>query len=546
MKTPILVFFLMSVSFLHAQTTKVAFSQKFSIKDPRLTQKTGPTILAGDFYYMMEADHQSMSFSYSAKLSRIKYGINLFKYDADMKEVRKIALHGREKQFGPFNPQMVLFNSKLLIFYYQVQEDNSIKLLLSVIDPETLNEIANKDLYTIAEKNVGIFTQEGLAEVENTRLNLCISPDGSKLLVVQPGNTNEIFSSVINSAIAVGKPIISKTVNLGGFHLQSSFIDNAENKYCSYTYVTGKFRKRGILVQNNKGQEKYMAFDIGQIPLKDKEPDNNSFQEIQLVYNTSQTPPEDNVLHFKASKDNATIYIYGNYYGNYMDEGVLLNTVDAGQLTIGSSRLFPYQEDIKEKIFKMGFGSKNEGAYTVNKANYSFNELEDGTIALTGYPTYNIYINNGPRGINGPQETIHIHEHHAGPVINIFIKSGNCHFSVLYRDLLDDGPGGCIAIAYKNSLVCIYNEIKKNVPVNETTNTTDKPNWMVLTQAVVNTDGSIVSQKEIAPNSPAGNYFTSACQAVSNNRYVIPIGRTRESMVKYYTELVQWVTLDIN
>ncbi|HEY4287841.1 MAG TPA: hypothetical protein VGN00_12135 [Puia sp.] len=72
-----------------------------------------------------------------------------------MKEVKKISFQGKEKQFGPFIPGMILFQDQLVLVYYQSLEDNSIKLSMAVIDPETLDEKPGKELYTISQRNVG-------------------------------------------------------------------------------------------------------------------------------------------------------------------------------------------------------------------------------------------------------------------------------------------------------------------------------------------------------------------------------------------------------
>jgi len=96
---------LFAYSFLHAQTVNVSFSKKFSLRDHALTEKDGGTFKVGDFFYTMETDYKGMQLAYTTKLDKIKYGINIFRFDGDMKELNKVALDGDGKTLGPFPPK---------------------------------------------------------------------------------------------------------------------------------------------------------------------------------------------------------------------------------------------------------------------------------------------------------------------------------------------------------------------------------------------------------------------------------------------------------
>src|SRR5271170_5768326 len=107
MKQICIVLLLFAFTFLHAQTIhaqtiNVSFSKKFSLRDHALTEKDGGTFKVGDFFYTMETDYKGMQLAYTAKLDKIKYGINVFRFDGDMKELNKVALDGDGKTLGPF------------------------------------------------------------------------------------------------------------------------------------------------------------------------------------------------------------------------------------------------------------------------------------------------------------------------------------------------------------------------------------------------------------------------------------------------------------
>jgi len=519
----------MAALFARAQTATVTLSQKFQLKDRGLTNSTGTTCRLGNFFYCMEYEYKSRQFALSASLEKIKYGINLYKYTPDMKEVSKNSLNNGKKEFGPFDPQTVVLNNKLLLFYYQVQPDGGIKLFVKTVDPQTLNETEAKELYTISEDNVGLFKMEDA--ISHNNLALVKSPDEKELVVVQSGNTNEVFTCIINSNNEVVKPMTTVIKDdYQDFKLQDVFLDNKENKCFSYTYTADKLNKRGVLVQNNKGKEAFLDFSTG------------------------NTDWESNTLAFHLAKDNKTLYLYANYYGNYLDEGVLLSSLDAEHLTYGKAQLFPYTDDIKQKMHKLGFGSKDDGNYTVKRVDYTCTELEDGTLALTGYPsatsssTYTSGFTSSPVGGSFPQSYQTVVTSTAGPVINIFLKGSQCKFGLLNRMQANSEASGYIPVAYKNTLVCIYCDSKKNLEAgtDQKIKSSSKAADLVLIQAVISSDGAIISRKVISDAPEGSNYFyLDYNKQLSDKSYLMPIGRQRMNMARYYTEIDQWATVTV-
>src|ERR1700743_3597293 len=355
MKTIFFSVFLLATYALHAQTTNIALSKEFLLRDRGLTQKDGATFKAGDFYFCTETDYKGMQFAYTAKLDKVKYGINLYKYDQDMKELQKISLDKDEKSFGPFPPNAIYFGGKILVFYYSVQEKGAIQLLYTVIDPESFTPSSSKVIYTISEKNVGLFN---LGKVyENNKLLFYISPDSSSLLVAQVGNTNEFFSCVIGKNMEPSKSLISRIKgNMENFTFDQTGIDNAGNKYFTYTYSEDKLNKHGMIVQNTNGKEAYLTFK------------------------SMQDGTEAGLLFLKISKDSGKVYVFGPTVGEYLEEGVLIATVDAAGLKLGKPQLCPYPDDLKVRLHRMDYAIKKHGNISVKRAYYLCNELDDGTV----------------------------------------------------------------------------------------------------------------------------------------------------------------------
>jgi hypothetical protein len=349
----------------------------------------------------------------------------------------------------------------------------------------------------------------------NNSLILERSPDSTKLLVAQSGNTKEIFTCILNSALEIGKPIVSKIKNMDGFQLETGCMDIAGNKYFSYLSKSGDLKKRGLLVQNNKGEENFLTLKTGQSSL--------------LV----------NSLALKMTKDNAKVYVYADYGENNLAEGVLLTTVDQMQHETGNVQLFPYPEDIKAKLKEAGYTQKSGKGFSVYPVSYKCTELEDGTLVLTGFPEYSVSNNVGYNG-NQVMTT-----YRAGPVIHVFMKDGKSNFGLIYRDQPRNEASYFIALPYKDKFVCLYSDFRKNIyPESEKT---DRPRELVLTQATWSADGTLLGKKEVAARPDGGLiYFISNAKPLSDHTWQLPMGRNRVNMVRYYTEIEQWATLEVN
>jgi len=497
-----------------AQTVNITFSNKFSLRDRGLTQKEGGTLRIGSSFYCMEIDYKGMQLAYTAKLDKVKYDVNIFKFDKDMNLVKKVVLDGQWR-LGPFPPRGVVFGGKILVFYYHVQEDGSIQLMFSMVDPETLNVSPGKELYVISEKNVGVLKLEKV--FENNKLRFEANPAGTRLIVSQSGNTEEFCSIVIDTAMAFDKPVISKVKgDLDNFAIEQVCLDNAGNKYFSYSYVEDKRNKYGVIVQNTDRKEAYLTVDNMQDGLA------------------------PGMLSLKTSKDNTKMYIYGDCAGDKLDEGVMLTTVDAAKLKLGRPQVFPYPQDLREKLEKMDFAEKSHGNITVKGVSYVCNELEDGTLALTGFPTNKIvtqYVSNNVSV-----------ESYAGPIINIFLKNGKSSFGVIYRNQERTNTSGVIAIPYHDKLVCIYNDNEKSIASDDLRVNGKKYDIsdLVIASAVVGSDGTVISRKKLADKDGHLCYFTDDQKPLSPTSCIIPLGKDKVNAIRYYTEFEQWATVEVN
>jgi len=518
------IFFLCSVlvsTLLYAQNVSVSYSSRFSLRDKGLTQKEGNTFRVGDYYFCVETDYKGMQLAYTARLKGVKYDVNVYKFDSTMKQVNKVALDG-QWSLGPFPPVPAYFGGKLLVFYYKASDNGDIHVLFSAVDPGTMTISPVKELNVITEKNTGMFNIGKSFDLN--RLSTALNVDSTKLLVVQSGNTDVFFSVVINGDLSFGKPVISRVRgDLDDFRINSLCMDAAGNKYFTYDYIEDKKRHHGLMFQTAAGKDAWPELRI---------PDD--------VTNAG-------LLWVRASRDNSKVYVYGIAKGDMRMErevGILEATVDVAKLRLSNVKFFPYPEDLLERLHKMDYAEKNHGNLVVKNAFYSSNELEDGTLALTGYPE-DIEQSAPTSHVDGSMsQRTYVH---AGPIINIFIKDGKANFGVIYRSQEMTNASMFIAAPYHNKLVCIYNDNEKSINSDDPHVNGKKYDLkeLVLAVAVMGSDGTVISRKKLADKQGHLSFFTNDQQPLPAKGYLIPLGRDKVNLIRYFTEYEQWATVSI-
>ncbi|HVX52702.1 MAG TPA: hypothetical protein VHB48_21250 [Chitinophagaceae bacterium] len=512
MKKILFPLLLMAAIAIHAQTVNITLSKEFTLKDAG-NKLAGHPVKMGGFFYQLEIKYKGAQLAYTAKLEKIKYSVIIHKLDVDMKELAHYTI-GNGKEFGPFPARMVMYNNTLLVFYYQVQDEHVIKLLMTVVDPDAMQEKSASEVCSLTEKNTGFFKM--LNSLENNFLQIKHSSDHNKLLLCQAGNTQQIFTCLINQQYQIVQPRTSTINNrLTNFALNTSFLDDNDNRYISYTYKAGKINKRGVLMQASGGKEEYVDFKTG-----------NALWDA-------------NTLSFHMGPDHLTVYIYANFYGDYFDEGLMLSTANISDFSFGQTRFFPYPQHIRQRLGTMGFGEKVKDSYTIRPIGYECYDMEDGSLAFSGTPIF--YTSDMTS--HGTIVTTF-----GGPIINIFIMGNECKWGVIYRSIREEPASYFTAMPYHNKLLLLYNDGPKNINIRDTSDYKDikKASDLVLAKAVVSNNGDILSKEQISSNHAGSNYyFTIFEQQVTQNEYIIPIGRVRFNLARYYTELVQYATIDI-
>jgi hypothetical protein len=507
---------------VQAQDVSITFSSPFSLRDKGLTQKEGNIFRAGAFYYCMETQSKGTQPDVRLKRNVAQHDVNLYKFDSTMKLLDKVAIDGKG-DLGPFPPSHVIFAGKLVIFYYKVSDMGDIRLLFSAVDPVTMAVSGAQELNAIPGMNINSFDVKRSFDLD--RLSIGFNADSTKLLVVQSGRDADMFySAVIGKELTFSKAVISPVkAGLEDFAIGAVCLDVAGNKYFTYDYEEKHKSHHGLILQSAAG--------------KDTWPD------LQLPDGVTT----EGLLWVRPSRDNSKVYVYGIAKGNMRmqyEVGVLMATVDVARFRLSNVKFFPYPDDLRANLHKMDYAERISGEIEVKNAFYVSNELEDGTLALTGYPED---VEQGAHMSHVDGSTTLYSTVFAGPIINVFIKDGKGRFAVIYRNQEMTNASMFIVAPYHSKLVCIYNDSEVNIGSDDPRVNGKKygARGLVLAVAVLSSDGTIVSRKKLADKQGHLTYFTADQQPLPAESYLIPLGQDKLSLIRYFAEYEQWATVCI-
>jgi hypothetical protein len=493
---------------LSAQSVDISMSKKISLKDLDVCHINGPTYKIGDFFYSLEIDWK-VQLAYTAKLDKMRYAIILHRYDQQMQEVKSLNFQNKGKEFGPFAPKAVLFHGQLLLFYYTVP-DQSIELSMAVIDPVTLEETTHKGLYIIAERNVGILKVN--EAIDHNKLILSFSPDSSRLLVVQCGNTDEIFTCAVDSKLEVERPLTSRVrQGVEDIAFFDGITDNDGNRCVSYVYKVDKVAKSGVLFQKAGVKDTYLDVKQG--------------QNIESV----------DKPRFVLSDDGPSLYLYATTFLDEVGCGYALAKIDAGQQKMAPASFFRFPSEVSAWMHKEGYrrstGDENDFFSAATR-------LKDGTIVISGYPLHTTY---------SPELKVKTYVSYAGPIINAFVKGNSVNFAMVYRNQESSEASGFVAVPMEDKLVLLYNDGEKNILSTEPTGNrkTYSPRQLVLAEAAVGSDGKLVSKTKIENKGAEGNFLLSLAQRSSDRQFLIPVGVETKNMARFYLLTEQWANVDM-
>ena len=297
------------------------------------------------------------------------------------------------------------------------------------------------------------------------------------------------------------------------FHLTNACLDSKDNKYIAYTFQDRYNDKGGIVIEAKNQKPEFQEFNAG-----------HSFFR---TYN----------LKLAASKDESKVYMYccySTYPHDQFYEGIILASVNTTTLKMNTPQLYPYPDDYKQKNYKDDFGDKKKGFLTVVKSRCNFNEMDNGMVAITGYPDFSLSEYNSPS---------------TGHIFAAFISKDNkATYSVLPRLQSGNAYSNLITVVKDNKLICFYTDVEKNVlaDIKDKAKCCPAPANMVLAAAVFDSNGNLIERKKVA-DEPGGNicYIPNLYNKINDQSFMFPLGRQRVSLVKKYNEFTAIAFLSV-
>jgi hypothetical protein len=495
-----------------------AFSQTIKstiVEDPKQIQHTVKWAFLetteysdGDNMIRIESNRDNNhQLGYVAKMSTIKHNIILHKFDANRVEIVTNKLENNQNVFGPIQTKSAEFGHRLLLFYFRYDDKDSLRLYVSEINRKSLELVNTQFLYSYQQDNVGLF-KIGKATQHNPLVR--ISPDSSKLLLAYQNIRGELYTAVFGDQCNLLRQGVFKNNVLAENDVTDAVIENSGNDELVVSLPKNPFSTlplKGIIIQNLDKKEKYQEFGEG----------NPGGALVNC--------------HISCAKDNSKVYVFGDYAGENASAGSWLAEIVSQNLKVGRPSLFPYPDDLKEKVYKIGFGVKRHGNFDILDINYNLVEFENGSLALCGHPVY-----REDRRSSGFTSSVSMHRGagneipFAGPIIAAFFDKGRIgkNYAMIPRnENLCEGSEG-IYLPYQDKLVVIYNDYKKNIEGEILDHGVHQSGWsyikeLSLAYAIINKTGTIQERKLISEGVSRMNFYvTTQYRKTGQNSLYIP------------------------
>ena len=514
--TSLLLIFLSTTVDLQAQQLKIDFSsQGKDIKNDVTSFHR-----YGKYIYSNKTIWGKMQFAFSANLKKVKNGVEISKYDENLKVIKALSLDNNERDFGPFIPLVHYGENAIYVLYWKYTDDNKITLYATKINPEDLSITTTKELMHYDQKNQGLFA--GLTTIEETKTFYTVSKDGKNVWVVH-ASPKLILSCVIDGDLNIVRKPESTLVKLEKLLVTGAHIGNDGNKVLVYRYdnpTNPEYFIRGLYFEpaDKKGTFKTITFPSGYSPGN---------------------------LVVQSSKNDMKLYLAGEYFGKdffYGGQGVMLGEIDMATQSISTPKFFPYTDQIKQRVLDLDFASKKKGeiVFTDHNLNYRINEMDNGTIVLSSDHKSGTFV--------GASNT---EFYYNGPIIHAFIKpDGNAVMNLIPKKQVAGSATEFFNYKYQDKLICIYGDhlkfLEKELP-DQKIGLVRMPGGIIPVAVIYDSDGKLISKKILINDTKAiqGNVMIGDWSEIENNRFLMPIGRTKVNMIKYYTSISQMCYVEV-
>ncbi|NII28745.1 hypothetical protein HB364_26930 [Pseudoflavitalea sp. X16] len=431
-----------------------------------------------------------MQLIYTFKLSKVKMGIKLFRFDSTMKVLKKYDLLNGEKKFGPFPAELRKFGSKFYLLYYIYEEETgSLKLFIASIDPETLQPGEGTLLFEMPQANTGLFKSEKLYDAVSVQVKA--SPNDKKLLVSWSSTlSNRFYLAVLDKDLALEwkkDDIVAKTDKIQEF---TSCLDDNGIAYTSYQYSTGKDE---------------WVYKVGVYSFSGKLKEHEVKTRDSKVYQVLLIP----------SKSGKLVHVIGSYSEHpFALSGLYQKAISTADYLLQGDTQTPFSKELIEQLTADGWASTKEKKYGLNDVRLQGFELADGSLALVGMWRTTNWTGRATFNISGSLLHARIHE---GVVRVASIPKYRVSAGSTIGDSYAAFPCG-------NKLFIFYNDNEDNLkrdPLKPPTSSNKYKN-AVLAAAYFDGDGTI--RREMVMNNADGFVpFGEFIRPVAPDKFLVPV-----------------------
>jgi len=475
----------------------------------------------------------------------MQFAVTISKFDRNMNKIKDFELVNGEKQFGPLDPQLLLFNNKLCLAYFQSDNRSSFNLYLALVDENDLTIKEPKKICTFQQEDVGI---SKILSVLNAGLAyFARSADNTKTLIVCKTSPNTILTFVADSDLNIVKQTVVHT-NTDGFTISSSVLTN-DNLECLILSSDQQIKAVCVSADGKKSEMKL-------------NPSGNLFP-----YNTTAA----------LSKDSKSIYICSTATPDQdvtNCNGLMLSQLDCSTLKLSKPLQYEFTPETIETFCGKGGGTRQKKEYFMNNFIPHLMELDNGNIVILGSPerVSASIRTKGSFDMNMPYQTelVATSTLDVGPVIAFYPnKNGKTFdYAIVPRKLslsrsANSGTGAIqivqapgISRSYSNftatnlgdAIAIIYDDDESNLKKDEDEKISEAstPKNLVLAEALINKDKKMEYRMQIGKNIKGNyTYFLGNTIPASSSSIIFPVGKEGVSFNANKIIYTNWCFLDV-
>lgn len=495
MKKILTLILLLKTIICSSQSLNISYSNEF----PK--NKAGGNIYPfKNKYFGYYTDYKKTIHFLGKEKFNMSHSVEFSAYDENLKEIKTAYLQTEERIFGPYKSKIFAFNDKIHFLYskYSVKKD-SIEIFHSNINFETF-ELENTERLTafpiLDNWKENINTNSFY--IDYLKMEVILNEDLNKVMLFT-SSPNYMFSCFLNNN-SILKKQFTKLPIADTLKISKVFFDEDENRYVGYKKIADNVNTGGVIIIDK----------------------NNAILEKQ--FNIEKSNSYTTNIQFHKSKDKSKIFVYANYNSKDDEHGIVLNTINTNDFSLGKQDLIPYNDTIMKTLYSLTVeGKKNKQVIEIN---YDFGLFETQSNELILYA-----LLRDKKYFGGSNTTDPHYTDNCGPIMQIYKSNNNkCMFS------FNDRSDNVIALLLKDTI--LYLDIVYNFRLAYLTKNKKYEkgyNSNLLIGRYVSYDGRLLKMEPIGETIPSKyEHYLDRNRLIGKNKYMIPMIESAGSRISKY------------